>query len=148
MRKVARGDFVKVCYTGKLEDGRVFDKGEDCRPLELQVGAGEVIQGFENALVGMSVNERKTFTLSPEEAYGDRNETWERTFERAHLPAEFNPQVGDVVMFKASEDAQIPATVKSIDDETLTVDFNHPLAGRALTFEVEITEIGGEQAAA
>ncbi len=141
MEKVENGTFVRLCFTGKLDDGLIFDKTEKCKPLEVKVGNGGLIEGFENALIGMTPNERKSFSLEPNEAYGERDERLERTFPRSSIPLDFEPSIGQVLVFMAEDGREIPAIVKFIDDEVLIADFNHPLAGRNLSFDVEIAEI-------
>jgi peptidylprolyl isomerase len=141
MKKVENGHFVKVDYTGTLENGDVFDSSRDTHALEVEVGAGRVIKGFEDALLGMAKEEKKTITLSPGEAYGPRNESLEQTFMRSELPEGFDPQVGQVLALQNPQGGQFPAKVKHADEEKITVDLNHPLAGETLTFEVEVVEI-------
>ena len=144
MKKVEKGLFVKVDYTGTLENGDTFDTSRGRHPLEVQIGAGRVIKGFEDALLGMAVKEKKTFTLTPEEAYGQLREDLEQTFKRSELPKGFDPQVGQVLALQNPQGGQIPATVKHADDEKITVDLNHPLAGKSLTFDIEVVEINNE----
>ena len=141
MKKVENGHFVKVDYTGTLENGDVFDSSRNAHPIEVEVGAGKVIKGFEEALVGMGEKEKKTFTLSPGEAYGHRNEGKEQSFMRSELPQGFDPQVGQVLALRNPQGGQIPAKVKHTDEEKITLDLNHPLAGETLTFEVEVVDI-------
>ena len=144
MKKVENGHFVKVDYTGTLENGETFDSSRGSQPIEVQMGAGKVIKGFEDALMGMAENETKTFTLTPEEAYGHRREDLEQTFMRSELPDGFDPQVGQVLALENPNGGHFPATVKVADEEKITVDLNHPLAGKALTFDIEIVEINDE----
>lgn len=144
MKKVENGHFVKVDYTGTLENGDMFDSSRNSHPIEVEVGTGGVIKGFEEALIGMVNNEKKTFTLSPEEAYGNRKESLEQSFIRSELPQGFEPQVGQVLALRNPQGGQLPATVKHADDEKITVDLNHPLAGKTLTFEIEVLEINDE----
>mgnify|MGYP000706101175 CR=1 FL=1 len=113
-------------------------------PIEVQIGAGGVIKGFEDALIGMAEKETKTFTLTPEEAYGQRREDLEQTFMRSELPEGFDPQVGQVLALRNPQGGQIPATVKLTDAEKITVDLNHPLAGETLTFDIEVVKINNE----
>ncbi|MGC8720505.1 MAG: FKBP-type peptidyl-prolyl cis-trans isomerase, partial [Thermodesulforhabdaceae bacterium] len=96
MRTVQKGDFVKVHYTGRLDNGEIFDSSEGRSPFEFQVGSGQVIPGFENSILGMKLNEKKTFTIEPEDAYGDRDERLVQTFQRAELPMDFQPSVGEI----------------------------------------------------
>ena len=141
MKNVKNGHFVKVDYTGTLENGDVFDSSHNTHPIEVEVGAGKVIKGFEDALVGMAEKEKKTFTLSPEEAYGPRNESMEQSFMRSELPQGFDPKVGQVLALQNPKGGQFPAKVTHADNEKITLDLNHPLAGKTLTFEVEVVEI-------
>ena len=145
MRKVEKGDYVKVHYTGKLEEnGEVFDSSRGCQPLEVRIGAGQVIPGFENALLGMSSSEQKTFTLNPDEAYGGRDENLKRTFSRDQLPKDMSPEVGQVLVLQHPQQGQIPATVAEVTDQDIVLDLNHPLAGKAISFDVEVMEINDQ----
>ncbi len=141
MKKVENGLFVSVDYKGTLQNGDVFDTSNERQPLEIKVGAGQLIAGFENELLGMSLNERKTFTLEPEEAYGQRNEDLKRDIPRADIPPELNPRVGMMVDLQAQEGQPIPAQIVHLDEEKLTLDMNHPLAGETLNFEIEVVGI-------
>lgn len=141
METVGKGMFVSVDYTGTLQNGEVFDTSEGRRPLEIQIGAGQLIQGFENALLGMTVNERKTFTLAPEEAYGHVDENCTHIFPRAEIPPDMDPQVGQTVGLTTQEGHQVPARIIGVDDDGVTVDLNHPLAGKTLTFDIEVVGI-------
>ena len=97
MEKVENGMFVSVDYRGALQSGEVFDTSSGRQPLEVQIGAGNVIKGFEEALLGMSLNEKKSFTIEPEDAYGQRDESLKRVFARAEVPPEIDLQVGQIV---------------------------------------------------
>ncbi len=141
MKKVEKGHFVKVHYTGRLENGEIFDSSEGRGPLEFQVGSGQVISGFENQIVGMSINEKKSFTLTPEEAYGHRDDRLEQTFSRSELPPNFEPSVGEILALQTPDGGRIPATVVNITEEEITIDLNHPLAGHTLNFDVEVIDI-------
>ena len=141
MEKVESGLFVSVEYTGTLDNGEVFDTSKGRQPLEVQVGSGNVIPGFESALMGMSLNETKTFTLSPEEAYGQRDETRMHDFPITEIPQGVTPEVGQTLMLSSPQGQQIPARVDSIDDEKIVFDLNHPLAGQALTFDIQVVGI-------
>lgn len=141
MQKVENGKFVSVTYTGKLDNGEVFDSCQDSRPLEFKMGGGQLIKGFEDAVAGMSLNEKKTFTLAPEEAYGQRDENQMQDFPRDQVPPGMDPKVGDTVAFSTPEGQQIPARLVDMDSEKLTFDLNHPLAGESLTFEIEVVGI-------
>ena len=141
MEKVESGLFVSVEYKGTLDNGEIFDTSEGRQPLEVQMGAGNVIPGFESAIMGMSINETKTFTLSPEEAYGHRDDSRMHDFPKAEIPEGMKPEVGQTLMLSTPQGQQIPARVDSIDDEKVTFDLNHPLAGQTLTFNIEVVGI-------
>ena len=141
MKKVDNGLFVCVDYKGTLQNGDVFDTSHGRQSLEIKVGAGQLITGFENELMGMSLNEKKTFTLEPEAAYGQRNENLTQNFPRADIPPELNPRVGMTVGMHNPDGQQIPAQIVHLDDEKVTLDMNHPLAGESLTFEIEVVGI-------
>ncbi|WP_448382487.1 FKBP-type peptidyl-prolyl cis-trans isomerase [Desulfosoma sp.] len=141
MKRVEKGDFVKVHYTGRLDDGQVFDSSEGSQPLHFQVGSGHVIPGFENAVLGMAVHEKKTFRIPAEEAYGERDERLTKVFERSELPPDFDPPVGQVLSLTTSDNQTVYATVTDVTDHSVTLDLNHFLAGQALNFDVELVEI-------
>jgi len=141
LQKAKDGAYVSVAYKGTLANGEVFDSSEGRQPLEFQLGTGQVIQGFEDAVRGMAVNEKKTFTLEPEAAYGHRDETYMHTFSRADVPPGMKPVVGDTIGLHTPDGHQIPARIAHVDDEKVVVDLNHPLAGKSLTFEIEIMGI-------
>jgi peptidylprolyl isomerase len=147
MRTVKDGDFVKVHYTGKYDNGEVFDSSSGCKPLEVHVGHNEVIPGFESALLEMGINDKKTFTIGSSDAYGDRDDSLEQSFKRADFPEDFNPNLGDVIVLESEQQGQFPATVKSLDTESVLLDLNHPLAGKDLPFEVEVVEINDQATA-
>jgi peptidylprolyl isomerase len=141
MNKVSDGLYVSVDYKGTLQDGQVFDSSEGRAPLEIQMGAGQLIAGFENALMGMALNEKKTFTLTPQEAYGEVDEDRKHTFASNDVPAEMDPQVGQTVGLTTQDGQQIPARIIAVDEAGVTVDLNHPLAGQSLTFDIEVVGI-------
>ena len=141
MEKVENGIFVSVDYKGTLQNGEVFDTSSGRQPLEIQIGAGKVIKGFEGALLGMSLNEKKSFTIEPEDAYGQRDERLTRVFARAEVPPEMDLQVGQIVGIRSEEGQQMSASIVQVDDENVTADMNHPLAGQVLHFEIEVVGI-------
>ena len=141
MEKAETGQFVSVHYKGTLQNGEVFDTSEGRHPLEVQIGEGQIISGFEKALMGMSLNEKKVFTLEPEDAYGQKDESLTHSFPRADVPAEINPEVGQTVALSAQDGRQVPALITEVDDEKVVVDLNHPLAGQTLTFDIEVVGI-------
>lgn len=144
MRTVSNGDYVKVHYTGKFEDGEVFESSKGCKPVEVHVGSGEFLVGFEDALVGMAPTETKTFSLEASEAYGERHEELEQSFQLSDFPDDYKPEVGQVILLESSNEEQFHAMVTHVGDENVVLDLNHPLAGKALTFEVEVVEIGDQ----
>ena len=141
MEKVENGKFVSVDYKGSLQNGEVFDTSHERQPIEIQMGEGQLIKGFEKELLGMTVNEKKVFTIDPEDAYGQRDENLTQSFARSDVPPEINPQVGMTVGLYAPDGRQVPARITHMDDDKLTLDLNHPLAGESLTFEIEVVGI-------
>jgi peptidylprolyl isomerase len=144
MKSIDKGHFVKLNYTGTFADGEVFDSSQGCKPFELQVGAGQVIKGFDDALIGMALQEKKTFTVKAAEAFGERDDNLKQEFPRTDLPKDFNPEVGEVLMLENAQCGEIPATVQHVDADRVIVDLNHPLAGKDLTFAIEVLEISDE----
>lgn len=147
MNKVEKGKFVKIHYTGTFESGEVFDSSSGCQPLEIEIGAGQVIPGFEQALEGMVPSERKTFTLQPTEAYGERDDELEQTFNLADFPPDFNPELGQVLILQTEGEQQFPATVKALGADSVRLDMNHPLAGKTITFNIEVMEVNDTKSA-
>ena len=141
MERVENGIYVSVAYTGTLQNGEIFDTSKDRKPLEVHMGAGRMIPGFELALMGMTLNEKKTFTLEAEKAYGLRDESLLREFPRNDIPDGLEPEVGQLLALQTPQGQQIPAKITKVDDQNITLDLNHPLAGEALTFEVEVVAI-------
>jgi peptidylprolyl isomerase len=141
MQKVENGMFVSVNYTGTLNNGEQFDSSEGRPPLEFKVGGGQVIKGFDMAVVGMLLHEEKTFTLAPEEAYGARNEGHQHELSRAEIPHEITPKVGQILALTSSDRQRIPARIMAVDEEKVTFDLNHPLAGQSLTFKIKVVGI-------
>jgi peptidylprolyl isomerase len=141
MEKVETGLFVSVHYKGTLQNGEVFDTSEGRHPLEVEMGAGQMISGFENALMGMALNEKKVFSLEPEDAYGQRDDSLTHSFPRSDVPAEIDPVVGQTVALATQQGQQVPAVITEVDDEKVAVDLNHPLAGKTLTFDIEVVGI-------
>jgi peptidylprolyl isomerase len=144
MKTVEKGQFVKLHYTGTFDDGEVFDSSQGCKPFEVQVGAGQVIKGFDDALMGMALNEKKTFTVKAAEAFGERDDNLKQEFSRADLPDGFDPQVGEVLMLENAQCGEIHGTVHQVEADKVIVDLNHPLAGKDLTFNIEVLEIADQ----
>jgi peptidylprolyl isomerase len=142
MSQAKQGDSVKVHYTGKLDDGTVFDSSVGREPLDFTVGAGQLIAGFDEAVVGMAVGEKKTVRVAAEQAYGPHNPEMTLQVPRSDLPADIQPELG--MQLEASQEGghSMVVTVVEVTDESVTFDANHPLAGKALTFEIEVVELG------
>jgi peptidylprolyl isomerase len=142
MSQAKQGDSVKVHYTGKLDDGTVFDSSVGREPLDFTVGAGQLIAGFDEAVVGMAVGEKKTVRVAAEQAYGPHNPEMTLQVPRSDLPADIQPELG--MQLEASQEGghSMVVTVVEVSDESVTFDANHPLAGKALTFEIEVVELG------
>jgi len=143
MEKAKADDTVKVHYTGKLEDGTVFDSSEGRDPLEFTLGKSMVIQGFEAAALGMSPGEKKTVKIPAEEAYGPRHEEMVMEVDRACMPPEIQPEVGQVLQVGQSRDQMFQVVVAEVTEESVVLDANHPLAGMDLFFDIELVEIVG-----
>ncbi len=141
MEGIREGDIVQVHYTGKLQTGEVFDTSQEKEPLELKIGEGKIIPGFEQALIGMQPGEKKTFDLDPEEAFGDRKDELVHVVERKQVPPDMKLEVGMQLALEAQGQDPIPAQVVDLSEETVTLDTNHPLAGKALTFEIDVVDI-------
>tara|TARA_Y100000034_G_C6859405_1_gene390939 strand:+ start:730 stop:1164 length:435 start_codon:yes stop_codon:yes gene_type:complete len=141
---IKKGDKVKVDYTGTLEDGTVFDSsthGDHSHPLEFEVGTGKVIKGFDDAVIGMKKGEEKEFKLKPSEAYGEPNPQAIQKIPRENLPKEQEPKEGMMLIMKAPTGQQIPAKITKVTEKEVTLDLNHPLAGKTLNFKIKILDI-------
>ena len=141
MGKVENGVFVSLHYKGTFQNGEVFDTSEGRHPLEVQMGAGQLVPGLEKAMLGMSLNEKKVLTIEPEEAYGHVDKSLTHSFARSDVPSEMNAEVGQVVALTSPEGQQVPAQIIEVNDEQVVVDLNHPLAGETLTFDIEVVGI-------
>lgn len=141
---IKHGDTISVNYTGKLENGEVFDTSEGRSPLKFTVGSGQLIKGFDDAVEGMVPGEKKTVTISPENAYGEKRDDHVIDFPKANVPADMKLEAGMVVQLSDQSGRPIPAMVIEILDEVIKMDANHPLAGKTLTFDIEIVETGLE----
>lgn len=138
---VKKGDKIKVDYTGTFDDGTVFDSSEKHgHPLEVEVGGGQVIPGFDNALIGMEKGEEKNVKLPPAEAYGDPNPEMIKKLSRDKLPKE-DLKPGMVLGMTLPNGVQLPAKIVDINDKEVTLDLNHPLAGKTLNFKLKVVEI-------
>ena len=136
------GDAVKVHYTGKLEDGTVFDTSEGSEPLAFTIGVGEVIPGFDQAVVGMRVGESREVTIQADDAYGERNEALSQTLDRDRVRLGVEPELGMNIEMHAPDGTVIPLTITEVTEKTVTLDANHPLAGLNLHFALQLVQIG------
>lgn len=136
---VKKGDNIKINYTGKFDDGEVFDSSEHHgKPLDVEVGAGKIIPGLDKALEGMEKGEKKTVRIEADEAYGQPRDDLKQTVPKEQVPAEVKE--GSMLAVTLPNGQQLPARVTSVTEQDVTLDLNHPLAGKRLTFEVEIVE--------
>ena len=141
MIQVKENNTVKVHYTGKLSDGQVFDSSEGKEPLEFTLGQGRLIPGFEKGLMDMKLNEKKTVTIAKEEAYGEVNQDLIQEVQKSELPAEIIPEVGMGLVSKSSDGQEMNLQVIEVREASIVLDGNHPLAGKDLTFDLEVVEI-------
>ena len=141
MAQAKTGDTVHVNYTGKLADGTVFDTSQDRRPIQFTIGKGQLIAGFEQAVVGMNKGEAKTVVIPADQAYGPRLEENVVAVDRKNLPADLNAEVGQRLEITQTDDRTILVTVVKVSEASMTLDANHPLAGKDLTFDIELVGI-------
>lgn len=135
-------DKVKVHYTGKLEDGAVFDSSKGREPLEFTLGENQVIPGFDQGVIGMAIGDSKTLTIPPEDAYGPIREDMIVEVKKDQIPKDVDASVGQKLQAQQPNGQPIPVTIIGVSDDTVTIDANHPLAGKTLVFDVELVEIG------
>jgi peptidylprolyl isomerase len=140
MSQAKQGDTVRVHYTGTLNDGQEFDSSRGLDPLTFTIGAGAVIQGFDDAVTGMAVGDEKRVTIPAAEAYGPRRDELTVRIPRAELPPDLELEEGTQLRMEQGEQSVV-VTVREMDDETVTLDANHPLAGESLTFDLRLVEI-------
>ena len=139
---VKKGDKIKVEYEGKFENGEVFDSSErHGQLLEFEVGAEMVVKGFDKAVEGMKEGEEKEFTIKPEEAYGERREKLMQKVPRDKLPPEQEPKEGMFLMISSPDGKQMPVKISKVDKDEVTIDLNHPLAGKTLIFKIKVVSI-------
>jgi len=141
LAKAKVGDTVKVHYTGKLEDGTEFDTSSGREPLEFTLGEKQVIQGFEDGVVGMEINESKSFTIPADQAYGLYHDELALDVPKEQFPPNIQPELGQQLQLTQPNGQPINVTVTQITDATVTLDANHPLAGKDLTFDIQLVEI-------
>lgn len=141
MAQAKNGDAVKVHYTGKLDDGTVFDTSVNRDPLQFTIGKGQLIPGFEQAVVGMRPGDSTTTIIQANEAYGPHREELVMVVERNQLPADLKPEVGQQLQLNRPDGQTFVVTVSDVSESTITLDANHVLAGKDLTFDIQLTEI-------
>ena len=141
MSKAESGDTVRVHYTGRTDNGQEFDSSRERDPLEVKLGAGQVIPGFEAALTGMAEGDTKTVTIPEAEAYGPRREELVHQVPRSDIPGEIELEEGRTLLAQTPDGNQLQLLIRSVGEESVTVDANHPLAGEDLTFELELVKV-------
>ena len=141
MKQVKEGDLVKVHYTGKLVNGEQFDSSTGREPLEFTVGAGQMIKGFDDAMPGMSLGEKKTINIAPEDGYGARSEEAIIEFPKENVPAEMVLEPGMPLTLSNQAGQPVPVIVVEVKDDIIILDANHFLAGQELIFDIELVEI-------
>ncbi len=144
MTKVKKGDKISVHYTGTLSNGEQFDSSREREPLRFEVGAGRLIAGFEDAVVGMEVNEKKTIVIPAAQGYGERDDRNIIVMPKENFPKDLELQVGIQLELQDEHGNVFPVVITAIGENDVTLDANHPLAGEDLTFELEVMEIGVE----
>lgn len=142
MTAAKAGDRVNVHYKGTLDDGEIFDSSEGRAPLAFVLGEGQVIAGFDEAVDGMALGETRTVRIAPEEAYGHHDDALVQVLERSKLPADLALELGQTLNARDPQGGMLRLTVVDLDDDSVTLDANHPLAGEALTFEITLVSIG------
>lgn len=142
MTEVKQGDTVAIHYTGTLDDGSTFDSSEGRDPLSFEVGSGQIIPGLDVALPGMQVGDKKTVTVPSDQAYGPVRDEARQAIPREGIPAEIPLDIGVQLQMQTPDGQVVPVTVVAFDDATVTLDANHPLAGKDLTFAFEVVSIG------
>lgn len=141
MSIASKGNTVKVHYTGKLKDGTVFDSSADREPLQFTLGDGNMIKGFDIAVHGMAVGDDKVVTIPSAEAYGDKREDMMLDVPLDQVPSEIKPEVGMDLSIQNQMGQPTPVKVVHVDDQKITLDANHPLAGQDLIFDIKLVEL-------
>lgn len=141
MAQVKSGDTVRVHYHGKLTNGTTFDSSEGRDPLEFTVGSGQVIKGFDDAMLDMNVGEKKTVNIPVDQAYGQRNDDMMMEYPRSEFPADMTPEVGMELHMSDNMGNVFPVVIAEVKEENVLLDANHPLAGEDLVFEIELVSI-------
>ncbi|MCX7567065.1 peptidylprolyl isomerase [Sulfitobacter sp. F26169L] len=141
MAEVKAGDTVHLHYTGTLLDGTTFDSSEGRDPLQFEVGSGQIIPGLDVAIPGMVVGDKKTVKIGADDAYGQVNPEMRQAVPREGIPAEIPLEIGTQLQMQTPDGQAMPVTVVEVDEATVTLDANHPLAGKDLQFDIELVKI-------
>ena len=141
MTQVKSGDTVRIHYTGTLADGQTFDSSEGRDPLEFTVGSGQIIPGLDAAIPGMAVGDKKTVEVPADDAYGQPDPNAQQAVPRAEIPDDIPLDLGTQLQVQTPQGQVMPVTVVDVTEEQVTLDANHPLAGKDLTFNIELVEI-------
>ena len=141
MTQAKKGDKVQVNYKGYLEDGTIFDSSEGKAPLDVILGSGGVIAGFDAALTGMEVGQKKTVKIPMDQAYGNHNAEMVMQMPKSQIPPDLKPEIGDKLQVGGSAGEVMQVEVLDIDDDFIVLDANPPLAGKDLTFDLELVAI-------
>ena len=141
MRQAKEGDRVKIHYTGRLEDGTVFDSSEGRTPVDFTIGDSTLMPGIENGVIGMAVDSEITVEIPSDEAFGDRREELVIELDRSQFPEELDPEIGQQLELRQSGGESIPVTILDVKETTVTLDGNHPLAGHTLSIDLRLIEI-------
>ncbi|MEQ9369935.1 MAG: peptidylprolyl isomerase [Coleofasciculus chthonoplastes F3-SA18-01] len=141
MAQAKVGDTVKIHYTGKLKDGTVFDSSLSREPIEFTIDTGQVIPGFEQAVVGMTPGDSKTEMIPMDKAYGPHRSEMVLEVTRDKMPPDLNPEIGQQLQIQQPNGRVIPVVITDVTDSNVRLDANHPLAGQDLTFEIELVDI-------
>ena len=142
MSQAKSGDLVHIHYTGRLDDESIFDTSDGREPLAFQLGKGQVVPGFEAAVTGMEVGEKKTVNIPSDQAYGPRVEQLVFTAPRENLPPGYDPREGEMMRLETKDGRQMDVVVTATDERSIRMDANHPLAGQDLTYDIELMKIG------
>jgi FKBP-type peptidyl-prolyl cis-trans isomerase 2 len=141
MTQAQSGNTVKLHFTGKLDDGTIFATSSDSEPIELTLGRGQILPGIERAVEGMASGESKTIKILSEQAYGPRRDDLTQEIPKEHLPVDLTPEVGQKLRIDRPDGDPMIVSIAAVSDTAITIDANHPLAGKDLTFDLEMVEI-------
>jgi len=145
MPAVKNGDLVSVHYTGRLTTGEEFDSSQGREPLEFTVGAGQMIAGFDSAVVGMMIGEKKTIHIAPEDAYGEWHEENTLPFPKENLPQDMELEIGMQLTMRTQDGRPFPVTIHGFTEAEVILDANHMLAGKELEFDIEMVSVNGQK---